>query len=135
MKTRLMIPTLVTLAAVVLLAGCGGNQPHELERGGLTAGDLMTSLIDRTTTTLSGVTSRATAEAAQPVLEEINEGFKDLIKTKGELSEQGQVDLADQAAKAMPGIKDNWRRVRQQSYGDILGPVMDDLVGTLTKLL
>lgn len=135
MKTRLMSPTLVTLAAVILLAGCGGNQPHELERGGLSAGDLMTSLIDRTTTTLSGVTSRATAEAALPVLENINEEFENLAKTKGDLSASGQTDLGSQAAKAMPGIRDNWRRVKRESYGDILGPVMDDLVGNLTKLL
>ena len=64
--------------------------------------------------TLGGVTSRPTAEEALPMLEEINDQFKELSKTQGELSEQGQADLAAQAAKAMPGLKDNWRRVNMQ---------------------
>jgi hypothetical protein len=85
--------------------------------------------------TLGGVTSRPTAEEALPVLEEINEEFKQLAKTQGELSDKGQAELAAQAEKAMPGLKDNWRRVNMQSYGDILRPVMEDLIGNLTKML
>ncbi len=135
MKIRLILTTVIALSAIVLLAGCGGNKPHELERGGLNAGDLMQSLLDQTMVTLGGVTSRPTAEEALPVLEEINEGFKDLTKTKGELSEQGQADLAAMAAKTMPGLKDNWRRVNMQSYGDILRPVMEDMIVNLTNML
>ena len=135
MKTRMISTIVFAAAAIVLLAGCGGSQPHELERGGLSAGDLMTSLLDRTMTTLGGVTSRPSAEAALPVLEEINEEFEKLSETKGDLSEQGQADLGDQAAKAMPGLKDNWRRVNMQSYGDILRPVMEDMIVNLTGLL
>lgn len=135
MKTRLIPVTVLAIAAVVLLSGCGGNKPHELERGGLSAGDMMTSLLDRTMTTLGGVTSRISAEEALPVLEEINQEFEKLVDTKGDLSEQGQADLGEQAAKAMPGLKDNWRRVNMQSYGDILRPVMEDLIVNLTQLL
>ena len=135
MKIRHMIPIVLAVALLSMLAGCGGNKPHELERGGLNAGDLMQSLLDRTMTTLGGVTSRPTAEEALPVLEEINEEFKNLQETKGDLSEEGQADLAAQAAKTMPGLKDNWRRVNMQSYGDILRPVMDDMIVTLTEML
>ena len=127
MKTRLILTTVFAITALVLLAGCGGNQPHELERGGLNAGDLMTSLLDRATTTLGGVTSVPTAEAALPVFEEINKEFEMLVDTKG--------DLSAQAARAMPGLKDNWRRVNMQSYGPMLRPVMDEMIGNLTQLL
>lgn len=135
MKTRLTLTTVFAIAALVLLAGCGGNQPHELERGGLNAGDLMTSLLDRAMTTLGGVTSVPAAEAALPVFEEINNEFAMLVETKGDLSEEGQADLSEQAARAMPGLKDNWRRVNMQSYGTMLRPVMDEMVGYLTQLL
>ena len=135
MKIRVSATALAAVTALVLLSGCGGNKPNELERGGLSAGDLMTSLLDRTMTTLGGITSRPSAEEALPVLEQINDEFKKLVDTKGDLSPQGQADLGDQAAKAMPGLKDNWRRINMQSYGDILRPVMDDMVVNLTNLL
>ena len=134
MKIRLILTTVIALSAIILLTGCG-NKPHKLERGGLSAGDLMQSLLDQTMVTLGGVTSRPTAEEALPMLEEINDQFKELSKTQGELSEQGQADLAAQAAKAMPGLKDNWRRVNMQSYADILRPVMEDMIGNLTNML
>lgn len=134
MKIRHIVLTVLLLAVFTLMTGCS-SKPHELERGGLSAGDLMTSLLDRTMTTLGGVTSRISAEEALPALEGINQEFENLVDTKGDLSDQGQADLSDQAAKAMPGLKDNWRRVNMQTYGDILRPVMDDMIGNLTKLL
>ena len=135
MKIRLILTTVIALSAIALLAGCGGNKPHELERGGLSAEDLMQSLLDQTMVTLGGVTSRPTAEEALPMLEEINGQFKELSKTQGELSDQGQADLSAMAAKAMPGLKDNWRRVNMQSYGDILRPTMEEMIGHLTNML
>ena len=135
MKTRFIITTVFAFAIFALLAGCGGSKPHELERGGLNAGDLMQSLLDRTMTTLAGITTRQSAEESLPVLEEINMEFRNLIETKGDLSEAGQADLSDQAAKAMPGLKDNWRRINMSSYGDILRPAMDEMMVHLTDLL
>jgi hypothetical protein len=134
MKIRLILTMTIVLSAIILFTGCS-NKPHKLERGGLNAGDLMQSLLDQTMVTLGGVTSRPTAEEALPMLEEINDQFKELGKTQGELSDQGQADLAAQAAKAMPGLKDNWRRVNMQSYGDILRPVMESMIGNLTNML
>ena len=135
MKTRLTMITFFAFVALVGMTGCGGNEPHELERGGLNASDLMTSLLDRTMTTLGSVTSVQSAEAALPAFEEITDEFEMLIDTKGDLSEEAQADLSAQAARAMPGLKDNWRRVNMQSYGAVLRPVMDQLMGNLTQLL
>jgi hypothetical protein len=135
MKIRQLLTTVALVTALAVLVGCGGNKPHELERGGLSAEDLLQSLLDQTMTTLSGVTSRPSAEEALPILEEINEEMGKLVKTKGDLSEEGQANLAAQAEKAMPGLKDNWRRVNMQSYADILRPVMEDMIVNLTELM
>ncbi len=135
MKTRHIVSTVLFIALFTLLSGCGGKEPHELERGGLNAGDLMQGLLDKTMVTLGGVTSQKSAEAALPVLEEINKEFEDLIDTKGDLSDEGQADLSAQAAKAMPGLKDISQRINMQSYGEILTPVMHEMIGNLTKLL
>ena len=135
MKTRNIFSTVLIIAVFTLLAGCGGGKPHELERGGLNAGDLKQGLLDKTMVTLGGVTSQKSAEAALPVLEEINKEFEELIDTSGDLSDEGQADLAAQAAKAMPGLKDITQRINMQSYGDILKPTMHEMIGNLTKLL
>jgi hypothetical protein len=135
MNKRLTLITVFTFVALVGMTGCGGNEPHELERGGLNANDLMTSLLDRTMTTLGSVTSVQSAEEALPAFEEITDEFEMLVETKGDLSEEAQADLSAQAARAMPGLKDNWRRVNMQSYGAVLRPVMDQLMGYLTQLL
>ncbi len=135
MKTRQIVSTVLFLAVFALLVGCGGSKPHELERGGLNAGDLMQGLLDRTMVTLGGVTSQKSAEEALPVLEEINKEFEKLIDTHGDLSEQGQADLSAQAAKAMPGLKDITQRINMQSYGDMLRPTMHEMISNLTKLL
>lgn len=135
MKTRFIITAVFALAVFSLLAGCGGNKPHELERGGLSAEDLMESMLDRTMTTLAGITTRESAEESLPVLEEINMEFRNLVETKGDLSEAGQADLSAQAAKVMPGLKDNWRRINMSSYGDLLRPSMEEMIVHLTGLL
>jgi len=134
MKTRHIVTIVLVLAVFTLLAGCS-SKPHELERGGLNAGDLMQGLLDKTMVTLGGVTSKKSAEEALPVLEDINKEFENLIDTHGDLSDQGQADLSAQAAKAMPGLKDITQRINMQSYGDILRPTMHEMIGNLTKLL
>jgi hypothetical protein len=134
MKTRHIVSTFLFLAVLVLLASCS-SKPHELERGGLNAGDLMQGLLDKTMVTLGGVTSMKSAEEALPVLEEINKEFEKLIDTSGDLSDEGQADLSAQATKAMPGLKDISQRINMQSYGEILTPVMHEMIGNLTKLL
>lgn len=134
MKTRHIVSIVLVLAVFILLAGCS-SKPHELERGGLNAGDLMQGLLDKTMVTLGGVTSKKSAEEALPVLEDINKEFENLIDTHGDLSDQGQADLSAQAAKAMPGLKDITQRINMQSYGDILRPTMHEMIGNLTKLL
>ena len=79
MKNRNIVSIVFILVVFALLAGCS-SKPHELERGGLNAGDLMQGLLDKTMVTLGGVTSKESAEEALPVLEEINKEFPTRMK-------------------------------------------------------
>lgn len=123
------------LIIVPLLAGCGGPEPSILESGGINANDLIVHLMDRTTRIVGDVRSVDTAEAALPELQKVSEDFDRLIKESERLSPQARADLADQAARYMPGLKDNTRRITAwKGVGDILGPTMTELVQKMALL-
>lgn len=125
----------LVLAAILMLAGCG-SKTSKLETGGIDANDVLTNLLDRTTRILSDVNNTLAAEEALPQLEKVNEGYDDLIKEAKNLSPGARQDLADQAAKAMPGLKDNARRINaMKGVDEVLGPVMNEMVGKLSQLL
>jgi hypothetical protein len=133
---RKRIQLLVALIAlVVLAAGCGSKTSH-LETGGINANDLLNTLTDKTTRILSDVVNVESAKAALPQLEAVNDGYDKLIDEAGDLSPAGRTQLSEQAAKAMPGLKDNARRINSKNgIDEILGPVMNQMVTKLSKLL
>jgi len=136
MMTSPRRPTIVLLAllAILLLAGCGGKT-SKLETGGITANDLLDNLMAKTTRIISDVRSVDTAEAALPELQGVSEDFNDLVKEADHLSPGARADLAEQASRYMPGLKDNAKRINAwKGVGDILGPTMNELVGKLAQL-
>jgi hypothetical protein len=135
MMTRQQTVLALVLASILILAGCG-SKTSKLETGGIDANDVLTNLLDKTTRILGDVTNVDSAEVALPQLEKINEGYDDLIKESDNLSPGARQDLADQAAAAMPGLKENARRMNaKKGVDEILGPVMNEMVGKLAKLL
>jgi len=136
MMTSPRRPTIVLLAllAILLLAGCGGKT-SKLETGGITANDLLDNLMAKTTRIISDVRSVDTAEAALPELQGVSEDMDELIKESDRLSQGARADLAQQASRYMPGLKDNAKRINAwKGVGDILGPTMNELVGKLAQL-
>jgi hypothetical protein len=130
--SRCLLPGLLL---VLLLSGCGGKEPSVLETGGINANDLIVHLMDRTTRIVGSVTSVPTAEAALPELQQVSEDFDKLIKEADRLSPGARADLAEQAARYMPGLKDNTRRISAwKGVGDVLGPTMTELVQKLAVL-
>ena len=127
---------LAAVAAVLLLvagaAGCGSQPEPDT---GFTATDDMQTLLDRVTRTLSGVSSTATAQEALSVLEMVSEEFDTLIDRLPNLTEKGRADIATQAARALPGLRDNARRINNSDGIDLLGPTMNTLVGQLSQML
>ena len=124
----------ITIAALLLIGAFGcGSQPEP--DTGFTATDDLQTLLDRVTRTLSGVRSTATAQEALPVLEMISEEFDVLIGRLPNLTEKGRTDVAEKAARAMPGLRDNARRINNSNGIDLLGPTLNRMVGQLNQML
>jgi len=130
---RAIIPILLLVILAVL--GCG-SKTSELETGGLNAVDLLNHLNDRTVRILGEVTNLAKAEEALPQLEAVNKDYDRLIKEADKLSLGARNELAEQAARMMPGLKDNTRRLAaKKDVGELLGPVLAEMVGKLSQLM
>lgn len=135
MSFRNVAVTSSFLILILLLAGCSGK-PSIYERGGISTTDLLNNILDQTTSILSDVFNVQSAEAALPQLVGLNEEFDKLIEISGDLSPEGRQELAEKAARAMPGLKANARRINgQKGISDILGAEMNNLVFKLTELL
>lgn len=135
MMTRQNRSLFLGVALVLLMAGCGGSEPSQLETGGINANDLITQLMDRTTRIVGDVTSVPTAEAALSELEKVSEDFDRLIKESDRLSPGARADLAQQASRYMPGLKDMARRISSwKGVSDVLAPTMTEIVGKMAQL-
>ena len=133
MKRILLIVALVTLG--LMLTGCGSKVSH-LETGGINATDMLNNLMDKTNRILSDVVNVESAKAALPQLEAVNDGYDRLIDEVDGLSPAGRNEISEQAAKAMPGLKGNARRMNSKAgIEDIIGPEMNKMVTKLSKLL
>ncbi len=132
MKIQRTVIQVAMILLIVGLAGCGSQPEPDT---GFTATDDMHGLLDRVTRTLSGVNNTATAEEALPVLEMVSEEFDLLIKRLPNLTETGRAQIATQAARALPGMRDNARRINNSDGIDMLGPTMNTLVGQLSQML
>ncbi len=135
MKMKRTSLLLTLLAMVLMIVGCGSKTSH-LEMGGINANDLLDNLTDKTTRILSNVVNVESAKAALPQLEAVSDGYDNLIDEAGDLSPAARSRLSEQAVKAIPGLKDNARRMNsKQGIDEILGPVMNQMVTKLSKLL
>ncbi len=132
MNTKKYVAALVALLLLLGAAGCGSEPEPET---GFTAIDDLQTLLDRITRTLSGVRSTATAEEALPVLEMISGEFAGLIDRLPNLTPTARKEMAEQAARAMPGLRDNARRINNSEGLDVLGRTMNKLVGQLSQML
>ena len=132
MKTHKTIIQVAMILLVVGLAGCGSQPEPDT---GFTATDDMQGLLDRVTRTLSGVNNTDTAEEALPILEMVSEEFDILIKRLPDLSESGRAEIATEAARALPGLRDNARRINNSNGIDLLGPTLNTMVAQLSEML
>ena len=132
MKIQRTVIQVAMILLIVGLAGCGSQPEPDT---GFTATDEMQGMLDRVTRTLSGVNNTATAEEALPELEMISEEFDHIIKRLPNLTETGRAQIATQAARALPGLRDNARRINNSDGIDLLGPTMNKMVGQLSQML
>ena len=131
---RILIPVAI-LAMVLVASGCGSKVSH-LETGGINANDLLDNLTDKTTRILSDVVNVEAAKAALPQLQAVNDGYDRLIDEAEDLSPNARIELSEQARRAMPGLKENARRINSKNgIDDIIGQEMNKMVTKLSKLL
>ena len=134
MRSRHAISLSLVLTLAVL-AGCGGQpQTSPLETGGIDAVDLLQTLNARTTRVLGTVTGAAAAEAALPDLETISSQYDDLLNQAKDLSPTARAALSDQAARILPGLKDNAVRIASMRGGEVLSPVLRDIIDKVALL-
>ena len=132
MNIKRVVTVALTLSLLLCVTACGGQPEPET---GYTAIDNLQTLLDRVTRTLSGVRSTATAEEALPTLEAVSEEFELLIDRLPRLTPAARTEIAAQAARALPGLKDNARRINNGDGIDLLGPTMNMLVDQLARML
>ncbi|MDX2472202.1 MAG: hypothetical protein QNL91_00685 [Candidatus Krumholzibacteria bacterium] len=132
MKIQRTVIQVAMILLIVGLAGCGSQPEPDT---GFTATDDMHGLLDRVTRTLSGVNNTATAEEALPVLEMVSEELDLIIKRLPNLTETGRAEIATEAARALPGLRDNARRINNSDGIDLLGPTLNTMVGQLSQML
>ncbi len=135
MKRKQIIISVAILTLVLAGSGCGSKVSH-LETGGINATDLLNNLQDKTTRILSNVYNVEAAKAALPQLEAVNEGYDKLIDEVDDLSPAARTEISEQAARAMPGLKENARRMNSKSgIDEIIGAELNKMVTKLSRLL
>lgn len=129
--------SLVSLLLVLVVLGTGcSSKPGIYERGGMNATDLLNNILDQTTAVLSDVFNVDSAKEALPQLMSLNADFDTLFDVADDLSPEGRQELAEKAARAMPGLKANARRINgQKGISDVLGEEINRMVFKLTELL
>ena len=134
MKTTRPAAAVLMFVLLSIAAGCGGT-PEPEPGTGFTATDDLQALLDRVTRTIGDVRNTVTAEEALPVFESISEELDVLIDRMPNLSPQGRADMAAQAARALPGLRDNARRINNSDGIDLVGPALNRIVDQVSRML
>jgi hypothetical protein len=131
------LPILMMILLLVAAAGCGGpkEQVHPLETGGVDALDYLKVLHARTTRILGEVTGAKAAAEVLPELEAVSADYDALIKQASTLSPGPRQELAEEAARILPGLKANARRLgAMKGTGELLTPVLQELADKVARL-
>jgi ElaB/YqjD/DUF883 family membrane-anchored ribosome-binding protein len=137
MKLRPVVLAAMTVLLLVCACGCGKSTSDNVRMAGnIRIDEVLPALLDRTTRTLSSISSADEAEQALPELEALNEDFDELLEYSQDLSPEGRQKVSSQAAAALPGIKDMARRLRENAgFDKIIGPTVNDMVWKIEQLL
>ena len=136
MRTRLT-PILILAGLLAAAVGCGGkNQTSHLDTAGIDAVDVMQTLNARTTRIFGEITGMDAAEAALPQLQAVSADYDKLLAEADKLSPTTRQALADEAARIMPGLKANTKRIgAMKGAGELLAPTMQELLDKVAKLM
>lgn len=117
--------------AAVEAAGDAANQMAALTVGGVDVGAEIKAMVEKTTTTLGGITDQASAQAALPSLDELKGKVDSIAAQVDQLPAEGKKVLAGVVSAALPPLKELAAKSSSIQGADSIKPTVDAI---LTKL-
>jgi hypothetical protein len=112
-----------------------GEAASNLMVGDVNVGEQVTDVFEGTTTALNGVTDAASAEAALPKLNELNDGLGKLEGMVGQLPAEGKSALAALVSSSLPELEALIAKVSEiPGAGEVIKPVADSMLEKLRTM-
>lgn len=128
-KTLVLCGSLIALLA---LSGCASTG----EGGGNNLTMQLNEIIESTSSTLHGIMGADEATGAHHSLMEQDAELQDVVEKAASAPPEVQMQLADMARKALPGLEEAAvHAMNQPGVGDKIGGAVKSIVDNLTKLI
>jgi hypothetical protein len=130
-------PVLCALAAVLILAGCGGKSYHEsLQMQHFNYGEVLDGHMMRAERAMLQVRDIESARAAAAKIALINQDIADVVYNAPRLSPEGQIELGKIAAEHLTEVQRLKGEIdRSPPLAEVFGKDLEDMVGYLTVMV
>jgi uncharacterized phage infection (PIP) family protein YhgE len=115
----------------VQAAGDAASQAASLVVGGVDLGAELKGMLDKVSTTLGGITDKATADAAVANLDELKGKVDGMTAQVDQLPAEGRKALAGLVSAALPSLKELVAKVGTISGAEAIKPALDTMIGKL----
>jgi hypothetical protein len=136
MRRPLTVP-LLTLAAFLLLAGCGGKSyDAALQGANVNYGEVLDGFMKRAQQAMSQVRDMPSAQAAADELTLINQDLDDLVYNAPRLSQEGQIELGKLAADHLTEVQQLKGQIdRSPALADVFDTQLSTMMGYLQTMV
>ena len=114
--------------AAVQAAGDAANQAASLVVGGVDLGAELKGMLDKVSTTLGGITDKASADAAMASLDEVKGKVEGMTAQVEQLPAEGKKMLAGLVSTALPSLKELVAKVGGISGAESIKPALDAML-------
>jgi hypothetical protein len=112
-------------------AGETAQETAALVVGGVDIGANIKSTFEKATATLSGITDKATADAALPTIDELKGKVEGMTAQVEQLPAEGKKALAGMVSAALPTLKELAAKVGSISGAEAVKPSLDAMIAKL----
>jgi hypothetical protein len=117
--------------AAVKAAGDAASQAASLVVGGVDLGGELKGMLEKVSTTLGGITDKASADAALPSLDELKGKVEGMTAQVDQLPAEGKKMLAGLVSAALPSLKELVAKVGSVAGAESIKPALDAMVAKL----
>lgn len=117
--------------AAVQAAGDAASQAASLVVGGVDLGAELKGMLEKVSTTLGGITDKASADAALPSLDELKGKVDGMTTQVDQLPAEGKKMLASLVSAALPSLKELVAKVGTVSGAESVKPALDAMLAKL----